>query len=162
MNNDRCINGKATNETREERANRVAMDAEFDFWQAVAKHYPEAQGGDFPPGAAFSFSAACEEAVSEWVGWNCPQPSLEDHIRLYPVGTRVKVSGDFMIDRRDLYLRSHAGIVVVGEADGALTIKLDDHFSCLDEWGNALILVEENYNLEFVGLNNIPDLVLEK
>ena len=67
-----------------------------------------------------------------------------------------------MIDRRDLYLRSHAGIVVVGEADGALTIKLDDHFSCLDEWGNALILVEENYNLEFVGLNNIPDLVLEK
>ena len=53
-------------------AKRLAQDA---FWSALAKQFPEATSGDFPPDAAFLFDSACSSAVSVWLKGNMPDPA---------------------------------------------------------------------------------------
>lgn len=58
-----------TNDLRQKAA---ALQAEQAFWAEVARLYPEARDGDFPPASAVQFSEACVRAVAEWCEINGP------------------------------------------------------------------------------------------
>lgn len=57
---------------REAKRKRVTEEAQEAFWAVVAKAYPEAEHGDFPPDATMDFDTACEDAVESWTYWNAP------------------------------------------------------------------------------------------
>lgn len=63
---------RAEVEKPEDKLLRVAGDGDFEFWKAIANHYPEVTTGDFPPGAHFAFAEACEDALRVWLEWNHP------------------------------------------------------------------------------------------
>ena len=55
------------NQQRIQEATALAQEA---FWTAIAKAFPEAKSGDFPPDATAAFAAACDEAATTWVRGN--------------------------------------------------------------------------------------------
>jgi hypothetical protein len=48
----------------------VVEEAEFAFWEVVARRTPSASSGDLPPDASFAFTQACRDAVERWVELN--------------------------------------------------------------------------------------------
>lgn len=50
----------------------IAEEAELAFWAVVAKRFPSATSGDFPPEADMAFTQAARKAVVTWVRWNVP------------------------------------------------------------------------------------------
>tara|TARA_R110002110_G_scaffold272881_1_gene488311 strand:- start:151 stop:363 length:213 start_codon:yes stop_codon:yes gene_type:complete len=49
---------------------KITENAEFAFWEVIAKSYPEIKSGCFPPEAQFALSEALESAVETWVVGN--------------------------------------------------------------------------------------------
>lgn len=47
-------------------------NADLAFWAEIAKAFPEAKSGDFPPDAAFAWRKAMDEAVYNWLMFNHP------------------------------------------------------------------------------------------
>ena len=62
-----------------------------------------------------------------------------ERLRALKVGDRVKVTGQFMIERSDLNLEDEVGTVT--EADeGGLWVRLDDEYQWLEEWDNSVFI----------------------
>jgi hypothetical protein len=57
----------------EERIKAAIEKADLAFWAEIAKAFPEAISGDFPPDADFAFAEACEQAVDTWLLFNHPE-----------------------------------------------------------------------------------------
>lgn len=55
-----------------ERINKAVEAGELAFWEQIAKAFPEARTGDFPPEAVHAHRFANREAVELWVRWNLP------------------------------------------------------------------------------------------
>jgi hypothetical protein len=47
-------------------------DAIFAFWAEVAKHFPDATGGDLDPHSVFYFDEMADELIEEWTATNIP------------------------------------------------------------------------------------------
>lgn len=48
----------------------IVDDAQYDFWQRVAKRCPAAVTGDLPPDIQAPFNEACMKAVEYWMKIN--------------------------------------------------------------------------------------------
>jgi hypothetical protein len=59
-----------------DRINKAVEKADLAFWAEIAKAFPEAKSGDFPPDATFAWNRARDEAVYWWLIWNHPKSEL--------------------------------------------------------------------------------------
>jgi len=66
---------------RDKRIADAAERAGFAFWEEVARCFPEADAGDFPPDATFEIDEAMKTAVQRWTDYNAPERSRADIIR---------------------------------------------------------------------------------
>lgn len=54
------------------RIERAREDAIFAFWAEIAKHFPEATGGDLDPHSVFYFDEMADDLIEEWTATNIP------------------------------------------------------------------------------------------
>jgi hypothetical protein len=54
------------------RVHEATENAGLAFWAEIAKAFPEAKGGDFPPESEHAWWMSMEEAVRVWLSWNLP------------------------------------------------------------------------------------------
>ncbi len=57
-------------EIRNERIEEAVEDGAKAFWAIIAKRFPEATSGDFPPDAELALTTALEKAVRVWLDFN--------------------------------------------------------------------------------------------
>ena len=55
-----------------ERLNKALEAADLAFWEVIARHYPEAVGGDLDPGALQTHDKARACVVLAWLDYNPP------------------------------------------------------------------------------------------
>ena len=72
--------------------------------------------------------------------WFCSSGEIADTILDFPVGTRVRISGSFMVDRTRVTLERATGKITHAWDD--FCIELDDHNEALSEWNNHAIWTE--------------------
>jgi len=56
--------------------NSVYDDAQYAFWDVVAKHYPNAVSGDVDPLIQVLFDATIKEVIDHWIDNNVPSTEL--------------------------------------------------------------------------------------
>ena len=61
----------------------VAADAQYDFWQTVAKSFPEIANGDFDLGAKLAFDNAINIAIEQWLLTNQPPEKKLHTVNVY-------------------------------------------------------------------------------
>lgn len=54
------------------------QQAEDAFWAVIVERYPDAESGDFPPGAAYNVEQALIAAAIEWLYWNLSVSAYAD------------------------------------------------------------------------------------
>lgn len=59
-------------EALRKRIEKAVEDADLAFWAEIAKAFPQATSGDFPPDATFAWNMARDQAVYTWLMWNYP------------------------------------------------------------------------------------------
>lgn len=62
----------------EDRIPAALRAADEAFWAAIVEAFPQATGGDFPPGATMRFEQAAESALRTWLDYNLPQPEAAE------------------------------------------------------------------------------------
>lgn len=55
------------------RTEEAIEKADLAFWAEIAKSFPEATGGDFPPDVNFAWNQARDGAVYWWLVYNHPE-----------------------------------------------------------------------------------------
>lgn len=59
--------------TLEERITEARECAVFVFWAEVARHFPEATGGDLDVFSVFRFDEEAHSVIEEWTASNLPR-----------------------------------------------------------------------------------------
>ena len=62
----------------EERLEKALEEADNAFWGVVAKHFPEAKTGDYPPDLTFTREQHNTEDVLWWLRFNAPELMVKD------------------------------------------------------------------------------------
>lgn len=63
--------------TIKERIIEAREDAVFAFWAEVAKHFPEATGGDLDPHSVFYFDEIADDLIEEWTASNITREEVK-------------------------------------------------------------------------------------
>jgi hypothetical protein len=66
----------------DERITAAVEDGAEAFWAVIAKQFPEATSGDFPPDAEYALTKALEEAVRVWLDANVESDDEQSNIGL--------------------------------------------------------------------------------
>lgn len=97
------------------------------FWEVIAKEFPEATTGDFPPDATFDWDLATEKAVRLWIWGNVP----------FPPGYRFKLARDVERFPHFVARNGSTGTVTVNDDDGVWA-KMDHSIDGAREWENEI------------------------
>jgi hypothetical protein len=60
-------------ENKEQRVNETLQAASAAFWAVVARNFPEAKHGDFPPEMQFQLDQTMEKSIRVWLDYNAQE-----------------------------------------------------------------------------------------
>ncbi len=64
-------------DNKEQRISETLREASERFWAVVAKNFPEAKSGDFPPEMDLQLEMLMEKSIRAWLDFNSSEGETE-------------------------------------------------------------------------------------